>query len=91
MYLWEKPDWPAFIWDERSLTKLLTEVSRQQGRSLGKMEALGFELRSEVHLRILTEDVVEMKLDATRNYSDALTEERFSRGTRRCSRQAEAE
>ena len=58
MYLWEKPDWPILTWDEQSLTRLLTEVSREQGRLLGKMEALGFELRSEAHLQTLTEDVV---------------------------------
>jgi Fic family protein len=118
MYLWEKPDWPTFSWNERSLAKLLAEVSREQGRLLGKMEALGFDLRSEAHLRTLTEDVVksseiegeklerdqvrssiarrlgmdvgglvpadrnvegvvEMMLDATGNYADALTEERL--------------
>ena len=58
MYLWGKSDWPTLSWDEKSLTRLLAEVSREQGRLLGKMEALGFELRSEAHLRTLTEDVV---------------------------------
>ena len=58
MYLWEKPDWPAFTWDEKALTSLLARVSREQGRLLGKMEGLGFDLRSEAHLRTLTEDVV---------------------------------
>ncbi len=58
MYLWEKPDWPAFTWDETSLSRLLARVSREQGRLLGKMEALGFDLRGEAHLRTLTEDVV---------------------------------
>jgi Fic family protein len=58
MYLWEKPDWPAFSWDEKALAKPLAHVSHEQGRLLGKMEALGFELSSEAHLRILTEDVV---------------------------------
>ncbi len=58
MYIWEKPDWPNFTWDETSLSKLLAHVSREQGRLLGKMEALGFNLRNEAHLRILTEDVV---------------------------------
>ncbi len=59
MYLWENPEWPAFTWDDRSLAKPLAEVSRAEGRLLGKMEALGFDLRSEAHLRTLTEDVVE--------------------------------
>ena len=58
MYLWEMPDWPAFTWDESSLSSLLAHVSREQGRLLGRMEALGFDLRSEAHLRTLTEDVI---------------------------------
>ena len=58
MYLWERPNWPTFTWDESALTKALAHVSREQGRLLGKMEALGFDLRSEAHLRTLTEDVV---------------------------------
>jgi Fic family protein len=58
MYLWEKPDWPFVTWDEKSLAKPLAQVSREQGRLLGKMEALGFDLCKEAHLRTLTEDVV---------------------------------
>lgn len=58
MYLWDKSNWPTFTWDEQSLIRLLTQVSRGQGLLLGRMEALGFELRSEAHLRTLTEDVV---------------------------------
>lgn len=58
MYSWNKPDWPAFTWDEKRLSRLVAEVSREQGRLLGKMEALGFELRKEAHLQTLTEDVV---------------------------------
>ena len=58
MYVWEKSDWPAFTWDEKNLTSLLVHASKEQGRLLGKMEALGFDLRSEAHLRTLTEDVV---------------------------------
>ncbi len=58
MYLWEKNNWPNFSWDESSLAKVLVHVSREQGRLLGKMEALGFDLRNEAHLRTLTEDVI---------------------------------
>ena len=57
MYLWGKPDWPTFSWDETSLSRQLAHASREQGRLLGKMEALSFDLRSEAHLRTLTEDV----------------------------------
>lgn len=58
MYLWERPEWSALTWNEMSLAQPLARVSREQGRLLGKMEALGFELRGEAHLRTLTEDVV---------------------------------
>jgi Fic family protein len=58
MYLWEKSGWPALIWDDRTLSKVIAQVSREQGRLLGRMEGLGFELRSEAHLRTLTEDVL---------------------------------
>lgn len=58
MYLWERREWPQLTWDGQSLSPLLTRVSRAQGRLLGKMENLGFDLRSEAHLRTLTEDVV---------------------------------
>ena len=58
MYLWEQEQWPALTWDERRLSKLLGTVSQQQGRLLGKMETLGFDLRSEANLLTLTEDVI---------------------------------
>lgn len=58
MYLWEQSNWPAFTWDERSIATLLARVSHKQGRLLGKMESLGFDLRAEANLRTLTEDVI---------------------------------
>ncbi len=58
MYLWKKRNWPTCTWDEQSLSRLLAHVSREQGRLLGKMESLGFDLRNEANLRTLTEDVV---------------------------------
>jgi len=58
MYLWQREDWPTFTWNEKILTNLLAQVSKEQGRLLGRMEVLGFELRDEAHLRTLTDDVV---------------------------------
>lgn len=58
MYIWERDRWPDLHWDDKTLSPLLARVSREQGRLLGKMEGLGFELRSEAHLQMLTEDVV---------------------------------
>lgn len=58
VYLWQRREWPQLTWDGRSLSPLLARASRAQGRLLGKMENLGFDLRNEAHLRTLTEDVV---------------------------------
>ena len=57
-YLWEQTDWPELTWDEGRLSKLLADVSHEQGRLRGRMETLGFDLRNEAHLSTLTEDVV---------------------------------
>jgi Fic family protein len=58
MYIWQQRDWPDFTWDSERLVARLGQVSRAQGRLLGRMQGLGFELRREAHLTILTEDVV---------------------------------
>lgn len=58
MYIWENNRWPALTWNDESLSRLLARVSREQGRLLGRMDGLGFDLRTEAHLQTLTEDVV---------------------------------
>ena len=45
-------------WDRGQLLQLLGEVSREQGRLLGRMQDVGFDLRREAQLSTLTEDVV---------------------------------
>ena len=57
-YIWQRPSWPRFTWDSAKVSPAVVHVSREQGRLLGKMESLGFDLRREAHLRTLTEDVV---------------------------------
>ena len=117
-YIHEKPGWPEFTWDSEALAGTLAAVRHKQGRHLGRMEALGFDLRAEASLTALTEEVVkswaiegehlnpeevrssiarrlgldvaglprpsreidgvvEMMLDATRNFDHPLTEERL--------------
>lgn len=58
MYIWAQKRWPDLIWDTARLAPLLAQVSRDQGRLLGRMQGLGFELRQEAQLSTLTEDVV---------------------------------
>ncbi len=118
MYIWQRPEWPRFDQDPARLAEPLAAARHAQGKLLGRMEALGFEMRGEATLRTLTEDVVktseiegeilspgrvrsslasrlgldagglpaldrdvdgvvEMTLDATRNYAEPLTGERL--------------
>lgn len=63
--------WPEFTWDLDQLTPWLERVRLKQGRLIGKMEGLGFDLRDEAVLQNLTEDVIKSseiegeKLDRT--------------------------
>jgi Fic family protein len=117
-YIYDRPDWPKFHWDQARLARQLVAVSHQQGRLIGHMEALGFPLQQEAVLQSLTDEVVksseiegehldsgevrssiarrlgidigglkpadrhvegvvEMMLDATRQYDQPLTRERL--------------
>ncbi|HEY5758566.1 MAG TPA: Fic family protein [Steroidobacter sp.] len=58
MYLWQLQGWPKLGWDGPKLMPLLARVTKEQGRLLGKMEALGFDLRGEAHLRTMTQEVL---------------------------------
>lgn len=57
-YIYELPDWPKFRWDARHLADRLAAVRHRQGRLIGRMEALGFALRSEAVLQTLTQEVL---------------------------------
>jgi Fic family protein len=57
-YIYDLRDWPEFRWDARTLARPLADVRHRQGRLIGRLQGLGFELRSESMLRALTEDVV---------------------------------
>ncbi len=118
MYIHDRSDWPHFHWDHDRLAERLAGVRHEQGRLVGRMDALGFNLREEAVLRTLTKDVlksseiegehldadqvrssiarllgmdigglkagdrnvegvVEMMLDATRHFDEAITAERL--------------
>src|ERR1022692_2188848 len=118
MCIHELSEWPQFTSNRERLAEPLADIRHRQGRLLGHMEALGFNLRQEAILETLTADViksseiegekldaeqvrsslarrlgvdigalkptdrnvegiVEMMLDATRNYDQPLTVERL--------------
>ncbi len=58
MWIHEHENWPCFIWDSSALVLKLADIRYRQGRLLGRMQGLGFELRQEASLDTLTHDVV---------------------------------
>lgn len=58
MWIYQDKNWPDFKWNMDSIGHQLAELRYQQGHLLGKMESLGFELRQEAGLSMLTSDVV---------------------------------
>ena len=57
-YIHELTEWPEFTWDTQALASTLAAVRHKQGKHLGRMEALGFDLRTEASLTTLTNEVV---------------------------------
>ena len=58
VYIHQQDSWPDFTWDRNAVLELLGEARNLQGRLLGKMETLGFDLRNEALLDTLTLDVL---------------------------------
>lgn len=58
MFIYQQEKWPDFIWDDKLLSPLISKVRHLQGKVLGKMESLGFELRNAAVLETLTQDVI---------------------------------
>lgn len=54
-YIWQRVDWPHFIWDSGELLTALSECRRRQGQFMARMENLGLQsarkARSEAVIR----------------------------------------
>lgn len=57
-YIHELSGWPTFQWNQETLANPLAFVRHRQGRLIGHMEALGFELQQQAELTALTDEVV---------------------------------
>src|SRR6202034_184297 len=58
IYIHERTDWPGFRWDHARISARLVDIRHRQGRLIGRIEGLGFQLREEAVLNTLTEDVL---------------------------------
>jgi hypothetical protein len=66
MSIYENPHWPHFYWVQEKVNQALQPLLFQHGRTLGKMETLGFRLQED-----------ETLLDATQNHAEPLTKEQL--------------
>lgn len=57
-YIHQHKHWPEFHWDNNAIINSLCEARNLQGKLLGKMSTLGFELKNEAVLETLTLDVL---------------------------------
>jgi len=118
-YIWQRPSWPEFWWDNAALLKLIGICRFQQGSLLAQMKDLGFDVRQQARAEVLIEEalktseiegerldpkavrssvtqrlglptagmvstknqqadgVIQILLDATQNFKQALTPERL--------------
>lgn len=58
VYIHQRHEWPNFFWDQGKIAAQLAEVRHHQGRLLGRMEGMGFNLQAEANLHTLTLDVL---------------------------------
>ena len=57
-WIHDRPEWPRFTWDDAARTSALAGVRHLQGRHLGRVEALEFDVRAETNVAALTDEVV---------------------------------
>ncbi len=57
-YIHQLKSWPQFNWNNDDLLCLLGKVRNRQGKLVGRMEALGFNLRKEAVLETITLDIL---------------------------------
>src|ERR1700739_2548366 len=57
-YIYQNTDWPRVAWNAERLVSHLSRTRYEQGLLLGKMQDLGYQLRTEATLVALTEETV---------------------------------
>ena len=58
VYIWQQPTWTEFKWDNERLITLLSDVRNLEGRIMGLMEGVGFNVQNATSLDVMVEDVL---------------------------------
>ncbi|MGL1892775.1 MAG: DUF4172 domain-containing protein [Spirochaetaceae bacterium] len=86
MYIWQSNNWPSFNWDDKKIQESLLLTKKSQGYILGvnslfNQKELGEIITTEASTTSAiakhTDGLVELLLDAIRNYNVLLTEDRL--------------
>lgn len=57
-YIYQNSDWHSFRWCGEKIQNLLLEIKKSQGYLLGKMDSLGFDVKNNALLQVLTENII---------------------------------
>ena len=57
-YIYQNTDWHSFRWCGDKIQNLLLEIKKSQGYLLGKMDSLGFDVKNNALLQVLTENII---------------------------------
>lgn len=57
-YIYQNADWHSFTYFGDKIQTLLLEIKKAQGYLLGKMDALGFDVKNNALLQVLTENII---------------------------------
>ena len=57
-YIYQNADWHTFTYFGDKIQNLLLEIKKAQGYLLGKMDALGFDVKNNALLQVLTENII---------------------------------
>ncbi|MDA3854582.1 MAG: DUF4172 domain-containing protein [Bacteroidales bacterium] len=57
-YIYQNKSWPHFSWKSNDFLPELSEARNLQGRLIGRMESVGFDLQNEALLDTITLDVI---------------------------------
>ena len=58
MFLHERKNWTDFTWDDRTVAPLLSDARFAQGKLLGRLEDVGFDLSREIEVDSLSAEIV---------------------------------
>ncbi|MEO9869397.1 Fic family protein [Ekhidna sp.] len=62
MWIYQRNNWPNFKWDNGFASEKLATLHKKQGILLGQMEELGFTLKSDASMQMVTQDVLKSSL-----------------------------